>query len=287
MRQEKLVIVVTHDMELLARVCTRCCCMDSGAFTEEYKMSDEEALKHVIAFVEDEKEKTPDGQISHQSGKTKECRLHPCSKLLFWIATLVVTSMTDSTTLWMLCIALIFVMMLDGWYVQGTTGANKSNFDSWFDSKTKTFGGQNAISTVTNIVGNASRFNLAGLPDVPKVDLPDLQSFFVRSIKLNGRQISWQNGLYSFKTPEEWAKNNYGIKTTYQDLFFNRKVPEGENPKNLCGVGNKVFNLCLKYADGLSFSASTVKGTKSYFIYKIFVCITKFNYVAHIIDFIN
>lgn len=151
-----------------------------------------------------------------------------------------------------------------------TAGTNKSNFDSWFDSKTKTFGGQNAISTVTNIVGNASRFNLAGLPDVPKVDLPDLQSFFVRSIKLNGRQISWQNGLYSFKTPEEWAKNNYGIKTTYQDLFFNRKVPEGENPKNLCGVGNKVFNLCLKYADGLSFSASTVKGTKSYFIYKIF-----------------
>lgn len=95
---------------------------DSGAFTEEYNMSDEEALKHVIAFVEDEKEKTPDGQISHQLGRTKECRLHPCSKLLFWIATLVVTSMTDSTALWLLCIALIFVMMLDGWYIQGTAG---------------------------------------------------------------------------------------------------------------------------------------------------------------------
>lgn len=122
MRQEKLVIVITHDMELLAKVCTRCCCMDSGAFTEEYNMSDEEALKHVIAFVEDEKEKTPDGQISHQLGRTKECRLHPCSKLLFWIATLVVTSMTDSTALWLLCIALIFVMMLDGWYIQGTAG---------------------------------------------------------------------------------------------------------------------------------------------------------------------
>ena len=123
MRQEKLVIVITHDAELLAKVCTRCCCMDSGAFTEEYNMFDEEALKHVIAFMEDEKEKTPDGQISHRSGRTKECRLHPCSKLLFWIVTLVVTSMTDSTTLWMLCIALIFVMMLDGWYAKGTTGA--------------------------------------------------------------------------------------------------------------------------------------------------------------------
>lgn len=152
-----------------------------------------------------------------------------------------------------------------------TVGTGKDNFDSWFDSKTKTFGGQNAISTVTSIIGNASRFNLAGLPDVPKVDLPDLQSFFVRSIKLNnGSQISCQNGLYSFKTPKEWAKNNYGIKSTYQDLFFSRKVPKGENPKNLCGVGSKVFNLCLKYANSLVYSASTIKGSKSYFIYKIF-----------------
>ena len=122
MRQEKLVIIITHDMELLAKVCTRCCCMDSGIFTEEYNMSDEEALKHVIDFVEDEREKTSNRQILHQSGKTKECRMHPCSKMLLWITTLAVTSMTDSMALWLLCIALIFVLMLDGWYVQGTVG---------------------------------------------------------------------------------------------------------------------------------------------------------------------
>lgn len=122
MRQEKLVIVITHDMELLAKVCTRCCCMDSGIFTEEYNMSDEEALKHVIDFVEDEREKTSNRQILHQSGKTKECRMHPCSKMLLWITTLAVTSMTDSMALWLLCIALIFVLMLDRWYVQGTVG---------------------------------------------------------------------------------------------------------------------------------------------------------------------
>ena len=122
MRQEKLVIVITHDMELLARVCTRCCCMDSGIFIEEYNMSNEEALKHVIDFVEDEKEKTSTRQIPYQSGKTKECRMHPCSKMLFWITTLTVTSMTGSMALWLLCVALIFVMMLDGWYIQGTVG---------------------------------------------------------------------------------------------------------------------------------------------------------------------
>jgi len=146
----------------------------------------------------------------------------------------------------------------------------KENLDSWFDSKTKTFGGTDAISTVTNIAGNASRFNLMGLPAVPKVDLPDLQNFFIRTIKLNGRQITCQNGLYSFITPEEWSKNNYGIKSRYQDLFFNRKVPDGQSHKNLCGVGSKVFNLCLKYADSISYSATLIKGRLSYFIYKVF-----------------
>ncbi|MES9897177.1 MAG: helicase-related protein, partial [Candidatus Thiodiazotropha endolucinida] len=54
----------------------------------------------------------------------------------------------------------------------------KGRLDDWFDKKSTTFGGQSAIETVKGLVGNATRFDLSGLKDVPNVDLPHLRAFF-------------------------------------------------------------------------------------------------------------
>lgn len=147
---------------------------------------------------------------------------------------------------------------------------NKNNFNSWFDSKTKTFGGDSAISTVSQLVGNAAKFNISGLPDVPKTDLPDLQSFFKRIIRMKGKQLIYENDSYSFITPEDWTKGVYGVKPRYKGLLFRRKTNEGEDTKNICGCGHYIFNKCLECADHINLSAACIEGSKSYFLYKLY-----------------
>lgn len=146
----------------------------------------------------------------------------------------------------------------------------KSNLSSWFDAATQTFGNLDAITTVKNLVGNAAKFNLAGLKDVPKVDLPDLLPFFRRALKLKGRQLmETENDTWGFITPEEWTKD-YGILSRYKNLIFRRKLKEGENPKSICGCGFKIFDKCLDFAEKIKESSCLVSKSKSYFFYKVY-----------------
>lgn len=146
----------------------------------------------------------------------------------------------------------------------------KGNFNSWFDASTQSFGNLDAINTVKNLVGNAAKFNLAGLKDVPKVDLPDLLPFFRRVLKLEGRQLmDTGNDSWGFITPEDWSKD-YGSLSRYKGLIFRRKLNPGENPKSICGAGFKMFDKCLEYADKITESACAIAGSKSYFIYKVY-----------------
>lgn len=146
----------------------------------------------------------------------------------------------------------------------------KGNFNSWFDASTQSFGNLDAINTVKNLVGNAAKFNLAGLKDVPKVDLPDLLPFFRRVLKLKGRQLmDTGNDSWGFITPEDWSKE-YGSLSRYKGLIFRRKLNPGENPKSICGAGFKMFDKCLEYAGKISGSACTISGNISYFIYKVY-----------------
>lgn len=154
-------------------------------------------------------------------------------------------------------------------FSEGTV-QKKTGFNTWYDASTQTFGNIDAINTVKNLVGNASKFNLAGLKEVPKVDLPDLLPFFKKVLKLKGRQLmDTGNDTWGFITPDDWTKE-YGSLSRYKGLVFRRKLNPGENPKSICGVGFKMFDKCLDYADMLKESACTVSGSVSYFIYKVY-----------------
>ncbi len=147
--------------------------------------------------------------------------------------------------------------------------SRNESIDNWFDAQTKTFGGEDAISMIKGIVGNAAKFNLSGLPDVPKTDLPDLQKFFEHCIRLQGRQIVNTNGKYSFLAPKTWeGSRKYMPK--YSNLMFKRKVEEGEKAKDICGIGHYAFDKCLEYADRIEGAVCKINGNKSYFIYKLF-----------------
>ncbi len=146
----------------------------------------------------------------------------------------------------------------------------KESLNTWFDAETQSFGNTDAINTVKSLVGNAAKFNLAGLKDVPKVDLPDLLPFFRRVLKLKGRQLmDTGNDSWGFITPEDWSKE-YGFLSRYKGLVFRRKLNPGENPKSICGAGYKMFDKCLDYADMIKDSACAINGNTSYFIYKVY-----------------
>ena len=76
----------------------------------------------------------------------------------------------------------------------------RERLSEWFDEKTHTFGGRSAIETVRALVGNAARFDYQGIDEIPKADLPDLQSFFENALRLNRRRPIRKDGRLSFRT---------------------------------------------------------------------------------------
>jgi hypothetical protein len=146
----------------------------------------------------------------------------------------------------------------------------KEKLQTWFNAKTETLGNSSVIKTVEKLVGNAAKFNLAGLKDVPKLDLPDLVPFFQSSLELAQRRVNIsENGSFSFITPDAW-NTEYGIKPRYNDLVFKRKTNEGTT----CGVGHIMFDKALDYALTFQDNICAIDSPYRYFIYKIYDKIT-------------
>lgn len=181
--------------------------------------------------------------------------------------------MDDPEDIMQLVIGMQKPEMFDDLFIEGIE-KSKDNLDDWFDAKTQTLGGEKVISTVKSILGNAARFNLAGLESVPKLDLPDLIPFFKKAVKLAGRQITSEDNIhFSFKTPISWD-TDVGIKRNYENLIFKRKTEGNEIPDDICGVGHKIFQKALDFSKDFKDTVCSITGTDSYYIYRVFDKIT-------------
>lgn len=129
---------------------------------------------------------------------------------------------------------------------------HKDNLSQWFDSKTVTFGGQDAVSTVRELVGSCEKFDFQQVsPLLPQVDLPDLQPFFETMLQLNKRRISRTDEGLSFITPELWLVDPAILKR-YENLHFDRTCRDRVKVNNLLGVGHRLMSQALKQASELS-----------------------------------
>lgn len=128
----------------------------------------------------------------------------------------------------------------------------KDRLSQWFDTKTATFGGQDAVATVKELVGSCDKFDFQKVsPLLPQVDLPDLQPFFEIMLQLNKRRIFRTNEELSFITPEPWLTDP-AIRKRYENLHFERTCLEKKSVNNLLGVGHRLINQALKQASELS-----------------------------------
>ena len=126
----------------------------------------------------------------------------------------------------------------------------REKLDQWFDHETGQMGGEDAVRVVQNLLGHAQHFDFAQVSDrVPKLDLQDLAPFFRLSLRQNRRQLTEEDGMLAFKTPEPWLRTA-AIRPRYDDAHFDRKPPSGKKG-TILGVGSRLFDTALDQASQL------------------------------------
>ena len=120
MSKEKTVLIITHDLELIAKACDRCIGLSGGQKDAEFTISAESELQKVRLYME----KFTPMQIKPQ--KTHRELFHPATKLIFWLAMMVVISTSNNQLVYSSYAALILLTAADGWL--GTAAAGGLSF---------------------------------------------------------------------------------------------------------------------------------------------------------------
>lgn len=139
----------------------------------------------------------------------------------------------------------------------GAADVPQNRLSEWFDEKTKTFGGSAAIDTVKALVGHSQGFDLSGLQNVPPLDLPDLQKFFLSSLSFNARRAEITGKEISFKTPTSWMTRP-SIRSSYNKIYFDRTYKSDGG--SVCGIGHPIFDRALEQALEFEAPISQIRG---------------------------
>ena len=130
----------------------------------------------------------------------------------------------------------------------GASDISEESLSDWFNEKTAQFGGEDAIDVVKDLVGNCDKFDFQQVSSqIPPLDLPDLQPFFLSMLRLNGRKAEAEPQGIRFRTPESW-RSEFGIRSSYRGLIFDRASRRQERHGTVLGVGHKLVNQALRQA---------------------------------------
>ena len=123
MRAEKLVFVISHDIELIAQICTRCLCISSGKVEREFSLTGDAQLRDLVSYMEQGFHMQSGTQpLRPAAAKGRAGRLHPAVKLLFCIVTMIVVSLSSNTLMFSVYAALVVMMIIDRWYAVAAAG---------------------------------------------------------------------------------------------------------------------------------------------------------------------
>ena len=162
---------------------------------------------------------------------------------------------------------LVLGMTPSSLFTETFVGANdvpKESLSDWFDKKSASFGGKDAIATVKELVGHSTKFDYQEVSDqIPRVDLPELRPFILGMLSLNRRQVTKNpdDNTIAFKTPTSW-RTETGVRRKYDGMTFDRNYRGKDGAVKILGVGNKIVNLAIKDARQSEASLMTAKGLK-------------------------
>lgn len=117
MRKEKTVLLITHDLELIAKACDRCIGLSGGRAKTEFPIDSEQALQNVRQYMERFRPADVSPPKRHRE------LFHPITKLIFWLAVMVVISTSDNSLVFSVYAALLLLTAADGWFGTALAGA--------------------------------------------------------------------------------------------------------------------------------------------------------------------
>ena len=120
MRKEKTVLIITHDLELIADACDYCIGLSDGRAETEFPVHSERDLQAVRQYMEHFHPSDVPAKKQHKE------RFHPVTKLLYWLTLLVVISTSKNHLVYAAYAALILLTAADGWF--GTALAGGMSF---------------------------------------------------------------------------------------------------------------------------------------------------------------
>ncbi len=120
MRKEKTVLIITHDLELIADACDYCIGLSDGHAEAEFPVHSERDLQAVRQYMERFHPSDAPAKKQHKE------RFHPATKLLYWLTLLVVISTSNNHLVYAAYAALILLTAADGWF--GTALAGGMSF---------------------------------------------------------------------------------------------------------------------------------------------------------------
>ena len=110
MRKEKTVLIITHDLELIASACDRCIGLSNGRAEAEFPVQSERELHAVRAYMERFHPAELPPQKQHKE------LFHPATKLLYWLVLMVVISTANNYLVYACYATLLLLTLADGWF---------------------------------------------------------------------------------------------------------------------------------------------------------------------------
>ncbi len=120
MSRKKLVFIITHDIELMAGVCTRCICISGGSVSREFVLNSDDVLHSLSAYMDKNFRLTDNARTWK---KKRSGRLSPITKLLYWLAAMTVISTTSTSLVYAVSAAAFSMMLFDGFAALAAVGA--------------------------------------------------------------------------------------------------------------------------------------------------------------------
>jgi ERCC4-related helicase len=193
-------------------------------------------------------QKQPVDVVTVRNPDTVESRIWEClDQKLDRITLAFQGAMDDPEDMRQLVIGMASPRMFTSVFADADPHLGGQRLDRWFDSKTATFGGEDAVETVRHLVGNVARFDFGEVGNqLPRVDLPDLVPFFKAILAVLGRRPTQVDDTrLNFKTPPSWM-DDFTITDRYE-LVFSRdaRAREGED---VAGVGLRVVDRAIRSA---------------------------------------
>ncbi len=170
-------------------------------------------------------------------------------------------AMDDPEDIRQLVIGMASPGMLTKVFSDADSAVTDQTLSDWFDAETATFGSEDAVDAVRNLIGHVARFDFGTVADqIPRVDLPDLVPFFKAILTVRARRPDQADDRrLRFRPPDEWTDDFLIAGVDRYDLLFARE-PKPEEGEDVAGMGLRVVDRAVRDAVQLTESFAAIRG---------------------------